>query len=79
MKVNLNTDIIKPWDRISILALSIVIIVILSKILSGYSLPEKPEEAIIFQNALLLIVFGSAIIEHKFTKPGDFPPVEDPK
>ena len=67
----MNIDIIKPWVRISILAFSIVIIVVLSKILTGYYLPEKPEEAIIFQNALLLIVLGSAIIEHKFTKPGD--------
>jgi hypothetical protein len=34
-------------------------------------MPHNPGDALIFQHGLLLIVLGSAVIEHKFTKPAD--------
>lgn len=38
---------------------------------TGTVLPEDPSEALVFQNALLLIVLGSALLEHHYTKPAD--------
>jgi len=44
---------------------------ILSYRITGSTLPSNPKDAMIFQNGVLLIVLGSALIEYKFTKPAD--------
>ena len=33
--------------------------------------PSDPQDAILFQNALLLVVFGSALLEPYFTRPAE--------
>jgi hypothetical protein len=38
---------------------------------TGSTLPTNPRDALIFQNGLLLIVLGCALVEYKFTKPAD--------
>lgn len=38
---------------------------------TGSLVPEDPEEALLFQGALLLVVLGSALLEHHYTKPAD--------
>lgn len=63
--------IVKPWSRIAILIIALLAMVIISYINFGSFLPTNPKDALVFQNALLLIVFGSAILEYKFTKPAD--------
>jgi len=44
---------------------------VLSWQLTGSFVPTKPQESIIFQSGLLLVVLGSAVLEHKFTRPAD--------
>ena len=62
---------IAPWTRVFILLIFLCIAFFLSYILTGSIIPFDKNEALIFQNALLLIVLGSAILEYKFTKPAD--------
>ena len=61
----------KPWTRVFILIAGLILILILSHIITGTFLPTDPKDALIFQNALLLIVLSSALLENKFTKPAD--------
>ncbi|MDD3663441.1 MAG: DUF87 domain-containing protein, partial [Candidatus Pacebacteria bacterium] len=61
----------QPWTRVAILLTGLVAIASISRYLTGEFLPSDPKDALIFQNALLLIVLGSALLEHKFTKPAD--------
>lgn len=62
---------VAPWSRVVIMILGLVAILIIAKVITGSFLPTNPPQALIFQNALLLIVLGSAVVEHKFTKPAD--------
>ena len=62
---------VKPWARVFILIASLIVLADISKYLTGSYIPQTPGQALIFQNALLLIVLGSALIEAKFTKPAD--------
>lgn len=61
----------QPWTRVAILLVGLVAIAAISKITTGKIIPSDTQDALIFQNALLLIVLGSAILEYKFTKPAD--------
>lgn len=61
----------QPWTRVAILLTGLVVIAAISRYLTGEFLPSNPKDALIFQNALLLIVLGSALLEYKFTKPAD--------
>lgn len=61
----------QPWTRVAILLTGLVAIALISRYLTGEFLPSDPKDALIFQNALLLIVLGSALLEYKFTKPAD--------
>lgn len=63
--------IIAPWVRVAIMVLATIAIMSIAYVFTGSVLPVDPREALIFQNALLLIVLGSAILEHHFTKPAD--------
>ena len=70
------TDVTKqkyaaPWVRVGLLILGTLIVAYLARRYTGSVIPEDPKDALIFQNALLLIVLGSALLEHHFTKPAD--------
>jgi hypothetical protein len=60
-----------PWTRILILLLAMVVLTLLAHYVTGEYLPSDPKTSLIFQNALLLIVLGSALLDHRFTKPAD--------
>ena len=60
---------VAPWAKVAILLGSLCALFYLSWNLTGEMLPSKPQDALIFQSALLMIVLGSAVIESKFTKP----------
>ena len=62
---------ILPWVRILILVSALVCICAISYKTTGSIIPLNPKDGVIFQNALLLIVLGSALLEYKFTKPAD--------
>lgn len=63
--------VVAPWVRIGIMLLATCVIAILAYYFTGSVLPHDPKEALIFQNALLLVVLGSALLEHHYTKPAD--------
>lgn len=60
-----------PWVRIAILVVGIIGLSLLSKYYTGSILPDDPKQAIVFQNALLLLVLGTSLLESYFTKPAD--------
>jgi hypothetical protein len=62
---------VKPWSRVAILLFFLVFALALCRYLTGSFLPSDPKQSLIFQGSLLLIVLGSAVLEHKFTKPAD--------
>ena len=72
MKVErVEATYVAPWTRVVILLGALGVAAFLSWKLTGSVVPIGREESMIFQSGLLLVVFGSAILEHKFTKPGD--------
>lgn len=66
-----NQDYVAPWSRVVILVTALLIAGGVSWFLTGSIVPATRQEALIFQSGLLLLVLGSAVIEHKFTKPAD--------
>lgn len=64
-------DTVAPWSRLAILVAAVLAAGGLSLYLTGSIVPNKPQESLMFQSSLLLVVLGSAVIEHKFTRPGD--------
>lgn len=62
---------VAPWTRVAILLTATTAAIGFAKYLTGSYIPTDPRYALIFQNALLLVVLGSAVLEHKFTKPAD--------
>jgi hypothetical protein len=62
---------VSPWARVVIIFSSLVAILIISRVVTGSIVPTQKNDILIFQNALLLIVLGSALLEYKFTKPAD--------
>ena len=66
-----ETKTSQPWTRVLILLGSLITIGILARNITGHWIPSGQTDSIIFQNALLLIVLGSALLEAKFTKPAD--------
>jgi len=62
---------VRPWVRVTILSVFLVAACFVSYIVTGSIVPIDSRDALIFQNALLFIVLGSAVVEHKFTKPAD--------
>jgi hypothetical protein len=60
---------VKPWSRVAILIFFVALALFLSRYLTGSFLPSDPNQSLIFQGSLLLIVLGSAVLEHKFTRP----------
>ena len=62
---------VSPWVRVAIMIFASLVVGALALHFTGRVLPDDPKEAIVFQNALLLIVLGSALLEHHYTKPAD--------
>ncbi|MCH8497825.1 MAG: DUF87 domain-containing protein [Marinobacter sp.] len=71
MNPKVADDYTKPMIRVFIMLAGLLCALIISWKFTGSPLPQDPQYAIVFQNALLLIVLGSAILEHFFTKPAD--------
>src|SRR5436189_160516 len=71
MAGELQTTTVTPWARVSILVLTLAAACVLSYVLTGTIVPTSPADALIFQSTLLFVVLGSAILEHKFTRPAD--------
>lgn len=61
----------KPMIRVFIMLVGLLCALLISWKFTGSPLPQDSKYSLIFQNALLLIVLGSAILEHFFTKPAD--------
>ena len=61
----------KPMIRVFIMLIGLLCALLISWKFTGSPLPQDSKYSLIFQNALLLIVLGSAILEHFFTKPAD--------
>jgi hypothetical protein len=54
-----------------VLLAALVVFFVLTHRLAGSVVPRSPADALIFQSTLLFVVLGSAVIEHKFTRPAD--------
>jgi hypothetical protein len=67
----MSVEKVAPWVRVLILLIATIGIVLLSKKFTGSFIPVDQKHALIFQNALLLIVLGTALLEHHYTKPAD--------
>jgi hypothetical protein len=63
--------IIYPWVRVLIALSGVIVIFFLSHHLTGSFIPKESKSILIFQNALLLIVLGSSIVEFKYTTPSE--------
>lgn len=68
---NPSAGFVAPWSRVAILLLALGIGAGLSWRLTGSIVPTEPGASMVFQSGLFLVVLGSAVLEHKFTRPGD--------
>ena len=71
MDLKVSDNHIKPMVRVFIMLTGLLCALLISWKFTGSPLPQDSKYALIFQNAMLLIVLGSAILEHFFTKPAD--------
>lgn len=62
---------VHKFTRLIFLLINIILIAVLHRYLSGSWVPTTSNITFIFQNLLLMVVFGSLLIESKFTKPAD--------
>lgn len=60
-----------PLIRLSIVVLSVVVLAVIARWSTGSFVPSDSLESILFQNALLLVVLGSSLLETHFTKPAE--------
>lgn len=66
-----DKNYIAPQVRLLIMLTGLFIAIVISYHFTGSPLPVDAKNSLVFQNALLLIVLGSAITEKHFTKPSD--------
>lgn len=71
MDLKISDNHTKPMIRVLIMLIGLLCALLISWKFTGSPLPQDSKYSLIFQNALLLIVLGSAILEHFFTKPAD--------
>lgn len=71
MSPSKSKPLVHPFARVIILFVALAVAVGLSILLTGAVLPQDVRQASLFQNTLLLVIIGSAILEHHFTKPAD--------
>ena len=62
---------VAPWVRVAILVGALAVACAISLYSTGTIIPTSAREALIFQSTLLFVVLGSAVLEHKFTRPAD--------
>jgi hypothetical protein len=62
---------VAPWTRVVILLAALIAACGLSLYATGSVIPTSARDALIFQSTLLFVVLGSAVLEHKFTRPAD--------
>lgn len=60
-----------PWTRVLVLFVALAAALWISYFYTGSALPENPKDSLVFQNALLLVILGSAVLELHYTKPAD--------
>jgi hypothetical protein len=70
-KMDVIDEYTKPYIRVLIILLALIAAFFISWKFTGSLLPTDEKHALVFQNALLLVVLGSAVLEHFFTKPAD--------
>ena len=71
MDLKISDNHTKPMIRVFIMLTGLLCALLISWKFTGSPLPQDSKYSLVFQNALLLIVLGSAILEHFFTKPAD--------
>lgn len=71
MDLKISDNHTKPMIRVFIMLIGLLCTLLISWKFTGSPLPQDSKYSLVFQNALLLIVLGSAILEHFFTKPAD--------
>ncbi|WP_193166149.1 ATP-binding protein [Microbulbifer hainanensis] len=71
MALKVSDSHTKPMIRVFIMLIGLLCALLISWKFTGSPLPQDSKYSLIFQNALLLIVLGSAILEYFFTKPAD--------
>ncbi len=71
MHLKISDNHTKPMIRVFIMLAGLLCALLISWKFTGSPLPQDSKYSLVFQNALLLIVLGSAILEHFFTKPAD--------
>ncbi len=64
-------DYTAPYIRVLIMLVALLSALLISYFFTGSPLPSDEKHSLIFQNALLLVVLGSAVLETYFTKPAD--------
>ena len=62
---------VAPWVRVAILVGALAAACAISLYSTGSIIPTSAQDALIFQSTLLVVVLGSAVIEHQFTRPAD--------
>lgn len=62
---------VAPWVRVAILVGALATACVISLYSTGTIIPTSARDALIFQSTLLFVVLGSAVLEHKFTRPAD--------
>lgn len=62
---------VAPWVRMVILVGALATACAISLYSTGAIIPTLAGDALIFQSTLLFVVLGSAVLEHKFTRPAD--------
>ena len=66
-----DKNYIAPHVRLLIMLVGLLAAILISYYFTGSPLPVDAQNSLVFQNALLLIVLGSAVTEKYFTKPSD--------
>jgi hypothetical protein len=66
-----NKDYVLPGVRVGILLIAVLVAFFISSNLTGSIFPQDPFENLIFQGALLMVVFGSTVQEYLFTSPSE--------
>ncbi|MEH6544587.1 MAG: DUF87 domain-containing protein [Porticoccaceae bacterium] len=71
LKMDVVDEYTKPYIRVLIMLIALLAAFLISLKFTGSPLPKDEKHILVFQNALLLVVLGSAVLEHFFTKPAD--------
>ncbi len=62
---------VAPWARVTVALIAIASAIGISLWQTGEIVPSSPQAALVFQSGILLLVLGSTLLEHHYTKPAD--------